>query len=124
MLDAPGVQVTNSVLNQGLMTLVLLSTFALSVAENPVVMPGFQRILPGAHGKDEGVAKRVFGEVFKSFCLFFDRAEVFSACLARLEEGLDLKEEFRVYEQIFNCDERKYLLVMKCIRFTPFKGAH
>jgi len=130
LMDAPGVQVANSVLNQGLMTLVLLSTFALSVAENPVVMPGFQRILPGAQGKDEGVVKRVFGEVFKSFCLFFDRVEVLAACLARLEEGLDLKEEFRVYEQIFNCDERKYFLVMKCVwsyirfRFTPFKGTH
>jgi len=104
LVDTPGIKLGDTlVLNPALMALVLLSTYAITIADNEVIMPSFQNIWPDSTVlKDAGFVKTVFGEVFKSFCLFFDRAEVFLGYLTKLEDGLDVREEFKIYEQIEN----------------------
>lgn len=100
LLDTNGLTVKKSSLNTLTMALVLISTFAMTKAENQPVMPNLQPIISLANVSVDAVNQVLgayFMEVCKSFCLFFDKFDAFAGLIKKLEDGLNLTDEFLIY---------------------------
>ena len=112
LLDSTGITIQKDSLNKHTMALILITTFAMTVAENPLIIPSFAKIFPdkevrGKLGIDElnGVIKKYFDALFESFCLLFSDDEQFPGLVRKLEDGLDLNSEFLIYQKLkdFEC---------------------
>lgn len=105
LLDTNGLIVKKSSLNTLTMALILISTFAMTKAENLLIMPSLQPIISLAGVSLDAVnpvLKAYFMQVCESFCLFFDKFDAFASLIKKLEDGLDLEDEFMIYK---NCKE-------------------
>lgn len=100
LLETNGLTVKKSSLSTLTMALVLISTFAMTKAENQLVLPNLQPIISLANVSVDAVNQVLGGyfiEVCKSFCLFFDKFDSFAGLIKKLEDGLDLENEFLIY---------------------------
>ena len=101
LLDVQGSALNRSSLNSLTMALILVSTFAMTKAENSLILPVFQRYAHLTGMTADAINSRLrtfFAEVCQSFSLFFDKSEVFAGLMKKLEDGLNLEEEFLIYE--------------------------
>lgn len=87
------------------MALILVTTFAMSIAKNPSIISNLHKMLlrddvPLDETQLSSIFKRVFSEIFKNFCLFFDDPDAFGSLLNKLEKGLILDQDFLIYQKL------------------------